>query len=71
MSALPAETTDQTTELSPRPHAVRPVAGLQLRAERRAEQARARRERLRWSIVSVAILGCSFGLTVGVLDVLH
>ncbi|MGA2304117.1 MAG: hypothetical protein ABSH29_07925 [Acidimicrobiales bacterium] len=67
MSALPAE----TTELSPRPHAVRPSAGLQLRAERRAEQARARRERIRWSVVGVAILGCSFALTVGVLDVLH
>ena len=67
MSALPAETTD----LSPRPHAVRPAAGLQLRAERRAEQAQARRERVRWSVVGVAILGCSFALTVGVLDVLH
>jgi hypothetical protein len=68
MSALPAE----TTELSPRPHAVRPSAvGPELRVERRAEQARARRERLRWSIVAIAILICSFALTVGVLDVLH
>jgi hypothetical protein len=67
MSALPAE----TTELSPRPHAVRPTAGLQLRAERRAEQAQARRKRVRWSVVGVAILVCSFALTVGVLDVLH
>jgi hypothetical protein len=67
MSALPAE----TTELSPRPHAVRPAAGLQLRAERRAGQALARRVRVRWSVVAVAILSCSFALTVGVLDVLH
>jgi hypothetical protein len=68
MSALPAE----ITELSPGPVAVRPAAaGSQLRAERRAEQARARRARLRWSVFSVAVLGCSFGLTVGVLDVLH
>jgi hypothetical protein len=67
MSALPAE----TTELSPRPYAVRPSADLRLRVERRAEQAQARRERLRWSIVGVAILICSFALTVGVLDVLH
>jgi hypothetical protein len=67
MSALPAE----TTELSPRPHAVRPSAGLKLRAERRAEQARARREGVLWSVVGVAILVCSFALTVGVLDVLH
>ena len=71
MSALPAETTDLTTELPPRPHAVRPAAGLQLRAERRVEQALARRERLRWSVISVAILGCAFSLTAGVLDVLH
>ena len=67
MSALPAETTD----LSPRPHAVRPSAGLRLRVERRAEQALARRERVRWSIAGVAIMVCSFALTVGVLDVLH
>jgi hypothetical protein len=64
MSALPAE----TSELSPRPLAVRPlVAGMQLRAERRAEQALARRARLRWAIVLIL----SFALTVGVLDVLH
>jgi hypothetical protein len=67
MSALPAE----TTELSPRPHAVRPTAGLRWRAERRADQAQARRERVGWSVVGVAILVCSFALTVGVLDVLH
>ena len=68
MSALPAE----ITELSPGPVAVRPAAaGSQLRAARRAEQAMARRTRLRWSAFSVAVLGCSFALTVGVLDVLH
>jgi len=68
MSALPAE----TTELSPRPHAVRQsVARIQLRAERRAEQAKAQQQRLRWAIVSVTILVLSFALTVGVLDVLH
>jgi hypothetical protein len=68
MSALPAE----TTEMSPRPYAVRPLAARsQLRAERRAEQAMARRERFRWAIVSVTLLVLSFALTVGVLDVLH
>jgi len=68
MSALPAE----TTEMSPRPYAVRPSpAGSQLRAERRAEQAMARRTRFRWAIVSVTLLVLSFALTVGVLDVLH
>jgi hypothetical protein len=67
MSALPAE----TTELSPRRHAVRPSAGLQLRAERRAAQAQVHRQRVRWSVIAVVILLCSFALTVGVLDVLH
>jgi hypothetical protein len=68
MSALPAE----TTELSPRPYAVRPsVAGRQLRAERRAEQALVRRERFRWAIVGIAVLVLAFALTVGVLEVLH
>jgi hypothetical protein len=47
------------------------VAGIQLRAERRVEQARARQERFRWAVVGVAILVCSFALVVGVLDVLH
>jgi hypothetical protein len=68
MSALPAE----TTEMSPRPYAVRPSPpGQQLRAERRAEQATARRERTRWAVLAVTILILSFALTVGVLDVLH
>jgi hypothetical protein len=68
MSALPA----QITELTPGPLPVRPATtGSQLRAERRAEQAIERRTRRRWAAFGVAILGCSFGLTVGVLDVLH
>jgi hypothetical protein len=69
MSALPA----QITELSSEPAAVRPApgSGARLRAERRAEMASARRLRQRWAMFSVAVLGCFFGLTVGVLDVLH
>jgi hypothetical protein len=68
MSALPA----RNTELSPAPPAVRPpAAGSQGRAERRAEQVTARRSRRRWSALCLAILGCAFGLTVGILDVLH
>jgi hypothetical protein len=68
MSALPAE----FHELSPGPLPARPsVAGAQLRAERRAEQATARRIRRHWAIAGSAILALAFGLTVGVLDVLH
>ena len=47
-----------------------PVAA-QRRAERRAEQKLARRVRRRWAIAGCSILACVFGLTVGILDVLH
>jgi hypothetical protein len=67
MSALPAE----ITEASPAPVVPRPAAPGQLRAERRAEHAAARRVRRRWAAFCIAIFVCSFGLTVGVLDVLH
>jgi hypothetical protein len=68
MSALPAE----ATELSPPPVTVRPgAAGSQLRAERRAEQAVARRSRRRWAGLGIGIILASFGATIGVLDVLH
>jgi hypothetical protein len=68
MSAQPAE----VTELHQAPVPVRPVpAGQQLRAERRAAKAQERRARRRWAVFSVAILAGSFGLTVGILDVLR
>jgi hypothetical protein len=68
MSALSAE----ITELSPARVVQRPgVARTQHRAERRAQEAIARRARRRWAIFSVAVLGSSFVLTVGILDVLH
>ncbi len=69
MSALQA----QIAEISPDPVAVRPAPGpeARLRAERRAEQAEARRIRQRWAVVGAAVLVCLFALTVGVLDVLH
>ena len=47
-----------------------PVAA-QRRAERRAEQKVARRVRRLWAIVGCSILAGAFGLTVGILDVLH
>jgi hypothetical protein len=68
MSALPAE----ITELSPAPVTVRPgAAGAQLRADRRAEQMEARRNRRRWAGLGIGIIVASFGTTIGVLDVLH
>jgi hypothetical protein len=68
MSALPAETSD----LSPAPAARRPGAvGRQQRAERREQEAVARRARRRWAVFSLAVLGLTFAFTVGILDVLH
>jgi hypothetical protein len=66
MSAMPAE----WTELSERPDAgVSPARAR--RADRRAEQRLARRSRHRWAIVAGSILVGAFGLTVGILDVVH
>ena len=68
MSALSA----QITEVPQRPVVVHPpVARSQRRCERRAEQLVARRIRRRWAILSCVILGSSFGLAVGILDMLH
>jgi len=43
----------------------------QRRAARQAELRAARRDKRRWTILSSAILCGAFGLTVGILDVLH
>jgi hypothetical protein len=67
MSALPARVTELPNE--PVVHAS-PVAA-QRRAERRAELKVARRARRLWAIVGCSILAGMFGLTVGILDVLH
>ena len=67
MSAMPAG----WTELSEPRHVDAPPAGIQRRADRRAEQKLARRSRQRWAIAGCSILVCVFGLTVGILDVLH
>jgi hypothetical protein len=66
MSAMPAG----WTELSERPHVDAP-SGVQRRADRRAEQKLARRSRQRWAVAGCSILVGAFGLTVGILDVLH
>ncbi len=67
MSAMPAG----WTEVSDSPRVGASPARAQLRAERRAERKLARRSRQRWAIVGCSILGATFVLTVGILDVLH
>lgn len=67
MSAMPAG----WTEVSDSPRVGASPAVAQRRAERRAEQKLARRTRRRWAVVGCSILGATFGLTVGILDVLH
>ncbi len=67
MSAMPA----RVTELPGGP-TVDPAPGpMQRRIDRRAEQKLARRDRRRWSVIAGVILVGSFGMTVGILDVLH
>jgi len=59
------------TELSDGPVVGTSPARAQRRADRRAELKLARRSRQRWAIAASAILVAAFGLTVGILDVLH
>jgi hypothetical protein len=70
MSAMPAGWTD-LSDLSEPPHVEALPVGVQRRADRRAEQKLARRSRRRWAIAGCSILVGAFGLTVGILDVLH
>ena len=67
MSAMPAG----WTELSDSPLVGNSPAQAQRRADRRAEQKLARRSRQRWAVAACSILVVAFGLTVGILDVLH
>ena len=67
MSAMPAG----WTELSDGPRVGASSASAQRRADRRAELKLARRSQQRWSIVACSILVAAFGLTAGILDVLH
>ena len=65
MSAMPARVTERADvpqgalDATPR------------RSERRAELVQARRIRRRWAVAACSVLGGAFGLTVGILDVLH
>jgi hypothetical protein len=47
------------------------VGNVQRRSDRRAELKLARRSRQRWAVLASSILVASFGVTVGILDVLH
>ncbi len=67
MSAMPA----RVTELPDGPVVVAVPEPVQRRADRRAEQRLARRDRRRWAFIGSAVLVGSFGLTVGILDVLR
>jgi hypothetical protein len=67
MSAMPAG----WTELSDSPRVGASPVPTQLRAERRAQQKLERRSRRRWAIAGCSILVGAFGITVGILDVLH
>jgi hypothetical protein len=59
------------TELSDSPQmGVSPVRA-QGRADRTAQRKVARRSQQRWTLVACSILAGAFGLTVGILDVLH
>jgi hypothetical protein len=68
MSALPARVTELPTA-SPAP--VAPPRRAERRAERRAQLKRERRARRRWAILSCSVMVLVFGLTVGILDVMH
>ena len=53
------------------PGSVGNVGNVQRRSDRRAELKLARRSRQRWAVLASSILVASFGVTVGILDVLH
>ena len=59
------------TELSDGPYVGASPERAQRRADRRADQKVARRSRQRWAVAGCSILAGTFGLTVGILDVLH
>jgi hypothetical protein len=59
------------TELSDSPRVGASPTRAQRRTDRRAELKLARRTQQRWTIAACSILVGAFGLTVGILDVLH
>lgn len=67
MSAMPAGWTETSDSL----HVGASPTQAQRRSDRRAELKLARRARQRWTVAACSILVGAFGLTVGILDVLH
>ncbi len=67
MSAMPAG----WTELSESPRVGALPMQAQRRSDRRAEQKVARRSRRRWAFAGGSVLVATFGLTVGILELLH
>ena len=67
MSALPAE----WTELSEAPRTGADPGRVRRRSDRMQDLKAERRTRRRWAVVSCAALAGSFGLTVGILDVIR
>jgi hypothetical protein len=69
MSAMSAPVTElpQRGSVAPAPASIY----RQRRTDRRAQLREERKTRRRWVILSCSILGGAFGLTVGILDVLH
>jgi hypothetical protein len=67
MSAMPVG----WTELSESPRVRTVPDRMQRRSDRRAALKVARRSSRRWSIASCSILAGAFGLTVGILELLH
>lgn len=67
MSAMPAG----WTETSDSPRVAAAPTRAQRRSDRRAELKLARRAQQRWTVAAGSILVGAFGLTVGILDVLH
>jgi hypothetical protein len=67
MSAMPAG----WTELSDSPRVGAFPTQVQRRSDRRAEQKVARRSGRRWAVAGGSILVAMFGLTVGILELLH
>jgi hypothetical protein len=59
------------TELSDSPHVGVSPSRAPRRSDRRAELKLARRAQQRWAVAACSVMVVAFGLTVGILDVLH
>jgi hypothetical protein len=69
MSAMPAQVTERS--VGPETRRVSGAAQTVRRTERRAQMHQERRVRRQWAMLGCSILAACFGMTVGILDVLH